>query len=102
MKLRHTWYLIVVNIYTSLVLALGTTRNVNGAADQSNPIRTCGGDLTFLFANQLSIFSESNLATYLVHISRCPTFSNSKLNGDILPFQVTPAPGGVFSHPVVV
>jgi hypothetical protein len=46
---ERTWYLIVVDIYTSLVLALRATRNINGAANQSDPIGVCGSDLAFLF-----------------------------------------------------
>lgn len=98
----HTWYLIVVNIYTSLVLALGTTRNIDGAADQSNSIGIRRSDLAFLFADQSPISWVSTLATHLIHVSGCPTFGNSKLNWNILPFQVAPTPGCVLNHPVVV
>lgn len=81
----HTWYLIVVNVYTSLVLFLRTARNIDRTADQSNPIRIGGSDLTFLFVDQSPIPLESTLDSHLIHVSRSPTLSNSKLNWNILP-----------------
>lgn len=101
-QMIRTRYLIVVNVHTTLVLGLGTTRHIDRAANEGNPVRVCGSDLAFLRLSASSTQVTSDLISYLVHISRSPTFSNGKLNWNILTLEMSPAPGCILGHPVVV
>lgn len=52
----HTWNLVVVDVHTSLILALWAPGHIYRATNQSDPVRACGSDLTLLVSVSLRLF----------------------------------------------
>lgn len=101
-EVRHTRNLVVVNVHTSFVLLLWTTGYIDRSAYQSNAVGVCGGDLAFLYFMNPIIRCISTQLTHLIHVSSSPAVSNRILHRDILSFQVTPAPRGIFGDPMII
>lgn len=98
-----TWSFVVVNVGSSLRAILMATRHIHRAAYERNTVGVGGSDLALLKAIvSICTLVATAFLSYLIHISACPSFCNSKMNGNILSFQITPAPRGIISGPVVV